>query len=122
MRANTLFAFHPNSMRDRGLVAGYLAMVGRAGAQQLIAQNRAVMARPDNRPLLPHMACPLLVACGEADGLTTPEQAREMAALAPHARLEIVPGAGHMLTLEQPERVNTLLLHWLEEISPRLGA
>ena len=43
--------------------------------------------------------------------------AREMAALAPHARLEIVPGAGHMLTLEQPERVNTLLLHWLTEVS-----
>lgn len=117
LRANTLFAFHPNSMRDRALVARYLAMVGRAGAAQLIAQNRAVMARADSRPLLKTLTCPLLIACGEADGLTTPEQAREMAALAPHARLEIVPGAGHMLTMEQPERVNALLLHWLESLS-----
>lgn len=116
LRANTLFAFHPNSQRDRALVARYLAMVGRAGPQQLIAQNRAVMARVDSRPLLKTVACPLLIACGEADGLTTPEQAREMAALAPHARLEIVPGAGHMLTLEQPERVNALLLHWLASL------
>ena len=116
LRANTLFAFHPNSMRDRALVARYLAMVGRAGAAQLIAQNRAVMARADSRPLLKTLTCPLLIACGEADGLTTPEQAREMAALAPHARLEIVPGAGHMLTMEQPERVNALLLHWLESL------
>jgi pimeloyl-ACP methyl ester carboxylesterase len=109
-------------MRKRALVDGYLDMLRRAGPAQLIAQNRAVMARPDNRTLLAHLNCPLLVACGEADGLTTPDQAREMAALAPHARLEIVPGAGHMLTLEQPDRVTTLLLHWLDEISLRPGA
>ena len=116
LRANVLFAFHPLHTRNRELVDGYLAMLRRAGAGQLIAQNRAVMARVDSRPLLPSITCPLLVACGEADALTTPEHAREMAALAPHARLEIVPGAGHMLTLEQPERVNALLRHWLDEI------
>ena len=116
MRANTLFTFHPNSMRNKALLESYLAMVGRAGAAQLIAQNRAVMARVDSRPLLKTATCPLLIACGEADGLTTPEQAREMAALAPHARLEIVPGAGHMLTLEQPERVSALLVHWLKTL------
>lgn len=118
LRANVLFAFHPLHARRRDLVDGYLAMLRRAGAEQLMAQNRAVMARADSRPLLAQITCPLLIACGEADLLTTPTQAREMAALAPHARLEIVPGAGHMLTLEQPERVNALLLHWLDEIRP----
>ncbi len=118
LRANVLFAFHPLHTRNRALVNAYLAMLRRAGAPQLIAQNRAVMARADSRPLLPTLTCPLLVACGEADALTPPEHAREMATLAPQARLEIVPGAGHMLTLEQPERVNTLLLHWLDGISP----
>ncbi|MDP2006535.1 MAG: alpha/beta hydrolase [Rubrivivax sp.] len=119
LRANVLFAFHPNNGRDKALVRRYLAMLRRAGAEQLITQNRAVMARADSRPLLPQLTCPLLVACGEADMLTPPEHAREIAALAPQARLEIVPGAGHMLTLEQPERVTTLLLHWLDGISPR---
>jgi len=117
LRANVLFAFHPTNGRDEPLVQRYLAMLRRAGAGQLIAQNRAVMARPDSRPLLPQVTCPLLVACGEADALTPPEHAREMAALAPHARLEIVPGAGHMLTMEQPERVSALLRRWLGEIS-----
>lgn len=118
LRANVLFAFHPLHTRNRALVDGYLAMLRRAGAEQLITQNRAVMARADSRPLLPSITCPVLVACGEADALTTPEHAREIAALVPQARLEIVPGAGHMLTLEQPERVNTLLRHWLDEIRP----
>lgn len=115
--ANVMFAFHPNNGGNKALVTEYLTMIRRAGALQLISQNRAVMARVDNRPLLPTVRCPVLVAVGEADGLTTPEHAREMAGLMPHARLEIVPGAGHMLTMEQPSRVNTLLLHWLDGLS-----
>jgi pimeloyl-ACP methyl ester carboxylesterase len=67
----------------------------------------------DSRPTLRTLGCPLLVACGEADQLTPPEHSREMAALAPAAQLEIVPGAGHMLTMEQPARVGALLLDWL---------
>lgn len=116
LRANVLFAFHPLHTRRRDLVDAYLAMLRRAGAAQLITQNRAVMARADNRPLLPTVTCPLLAACGEADALTPLEHTREIAALAPQARLEVVPGAGHMLTLEQPERVNALLGHWLDGI------
>jgi pimeloyl-ACP methyl ester carboxylesterase len=88
-------------------------MVLRAGAEQLIAQNRAVMARPDSRPLLGTIRCPVLVACGEADLLTPCEQSREMAAAIAGARLEIIAECGHMLTLEQPQCVNALLTDWL---------
>jgi pimeloyl-ACP methyl ester carboxylesterase len=116
LRANVLFAFHPTQARSPDMVARYLAMTMRAGADQLIAQNRAVMARIDSRPHLPRVTCPVLVACGEADQLTTPETAREMAALMPHAQLEMVIGAGHMLTMEQPERVTAVLLGWLKSL------
>lgn len=118
LRANVLFAFHPNSARRRELVDTYLGFVRRAGAAALIRQNRAVMARVDSRPLLPQVACPVLVLCGEADLLTAPEHAQEMAAAIPGARLEMVPGAGHLLTLEQPARVNVLLLGWLDGLRP----
>ncbi len=114
LRANVMFAFHPRRATDTALVARYLAMIRRAGAAQLIAQNRAVMARVDSRPLLPQVRCPVLVLCGEADQLTTPNHAREMAALLPQAQLHLVPGAGHMLTMEEPDRVSALLLTWLE--------
>jgi pimeloyl-ACP methyl ester carboxylesterase len=36
-----------------------------------------------------------------------------MAAAIAGARLEIIAECGHMLTLEQPERVNALLTDWL---------
>lgn len=113
LRANVLFAFHPLGARRPGLVDDYLAMVQRAGAAQLIAQNRAVMAREDRRADLPRIRCPVLVACGEADQIAPPEHSREIAAAIAGARLEIVPGAGHMLTMEQPARVARLLRDWL---------
>jgi pimeloyl-ACP methyl ester carboxylesterase len=116
LRANVLFAFHPLGAARPGLVEDYLAMIRRAGAQQLITQNRAVMARADRRAELPQISCPVLVACGEADQITPPEHAREMAAAMAHARLEIVPGAGHMLTMEQPARVGALLQGWLADL------
>lgn len=117
LRANVLFAFHPTQVRSPEMVARYLAMTLRAGANQLIAQNRAVMARVDSRPHLPQVKCPVLVVCGDADQLTTPETAREMAALMPQAQLEMVPGAGHMLTMEQPQRVTNLLLRWVQSLA-----
>jgi pimeloyl-ACP methyl ester carboxylesterase len=116
LRANVLFAFHPTQQKQPGLVGRYLAMLGRAGPNQLIAQNRAVMARVDSRPHLRNISCPVLVACGEADLLTPVEVSQEMVALLPEAAkaaLEIVPGAGHMLTMEQPERLSALLLRWV---------
>ncbi len=117
LRANLPFAFHPLHAKNKALVRAYLAMVRRAGVQQLVRQNRAVMARQDLRPHLPAMRCPALVAVGEADRLTPPEHAREITAALPRARLEIVPGAGHMLTMEEPRRVNALLLGWLRNLS-----
>jgi pimeloyl-ACP methyl ester carboxylesterase len=113
LRANVAFAFHPAHARDAALVERYLSMIRRAGPEALIRQNRAVMARADARPGLGRIDRPALVVCGDADLLTPPEHSREMAALLPRARLEILEPCGHLLTLEQPDRVAALLLGWL---------
>jgi pimeloyl-ACP methyl ester carboxylesterase len=125
LRANVAFAFHPDQAPGSAAVARYFAIVQRAGAAQLIAQNRALMARDDGRP---HLAaidtrhCPTLVLCGEADALTPPAVSREIAEAVPGARLEVLPRCGHMLTLEQPEAVAAVLGEWLaEHFGPRPG-
>ncbi len=124
LRANVLFAFHPHNASQADLVAAYLAMIRRAGAQQLIQQNRAVMARINSLPHLAHISCPALVMCGEADALTPPEQAQEMADAMLNAKLhapagvrvQLVAGAGHMLTLERPADVAARLTDWLDSL------
>lgn len=118
---NIAFAFHPDNAGRRELTQAYLDMVYRGGAALLIRQNRAVMARPDAREHLPRLTCPALVAVGEADKLTPPERAREIASLLPKASLHVLPGCGHMLTMEQPQAVNALLARWLEEAGAQGG-
>lgn len=58
---------------------------------------------------LGEILCPAIVICGEEDRMTPPAQARFLAGGLPHAHLEIVPGAGHMLMLEQPQILADLL-------------
>lgn len=111
---NVAFAFHPDHAADATLVASYLDFVLRAGAGQLIRQNRAVIHRPDARAHLAQLRCPVLVMCGDADQLTPPECSQEIAALAPRAQLRLIPRCGHMLTMERPQDVNAALAAWLE--------
>jgi pimeloyl-ACP methyl ester carboxylesterase len=110
---NVAFAFHPARAADTALVGSYLEFVLRAGAEQLIRQNRAVIGRPDARIHLPQLRCPTLVMCGDADQLSPRECAEEIAALVPNAELVVVPECGHMLTMEQPAFVNAVLRRWL---------
>ena len=118
LRANVPFAFHPSRLGDMALVSDYFDMVHRAGAAQLVRQNRAIMARPDSRPLLRRLQCPVLVVCGDADALTPPECSREVVAAVPQAELHVLPACGHLLTWEQPEAVNALLRDWLARLEP----
>jgi pimeloyl-ACP methyl ester carboxylesterase len=116
LRANVPFAFHPSRQGDAALVSDYFEMVHRAGAAQLVRQNRAIMARPDSRPLLRRLRCPVLVVCGDADALTPPECSQEIAAAVPQAELQVLPACGHLLTWEQPGAVNALLRDWLARL------
>jgi len=113
---NVALAFHPDNARDPALVRAYLDFVLAAGAGQLIAQNRAIIGRPDARTHLPQVRCPVLVVCGDADQLTPPECSREIAALIPSAELVLLAGCGHMLTMEKPQAVNAELRRWLSTL------
>jgi pimeloyl-ACP methyl ester carboxylesterase len=115
---NVAFAFHPRHANDDALLARYVAFVLRAGAHQLVRQNRAATGRPDARAHLASVRCPTLVMCGEDDLLTPMDRSREIAALVPGARLVALPDCGHMLTMEQPEAVNAELLRWLARVAP----
>ena len=114
---NVHFAFHPDHAKEPSITASYLEFVLRAGAGQLVRQNRAVIERPDARVHLPRLRCPVLVMHGDADQLVPPENAREIAALVPQAQLVIVERCGHMLTMEQPALVNQALRSWLETLA-----
>ncbi|MFN0143219.1 MAG: alpha/beta fold hydrolase [Mycobacterium sp.] len=57
---------------------------------------------------------PTLIACGDRDLLTPAKHSEEMAAVLPDSELVIVPGAGHLVQLEQPEVINDALLRLVD--------
>jgi pimeloyl-ACP methyl ester carboxylesterase len=73
----------------------------------------------DGRALLEQITIPTLGIHGADDKLVTEEAARAVIAAIPGARLEVVPGAGHIAQLEQPERVNALLAGFAASLPER---
>jgi pimeloyl-ACP methyl ester carboxylesterase len=62
---------------------------------------------------LSDIRCPALVLCGEDDRLTPPKYAQYLQDSIPAAKLTIIPGAGHMVMVEQPEWVNQAIEEFL---------
>jgi pimeloyl-ACP methyl ester carboxylesterase len=103
----------PNRREDRGLEIVVRRMLQEVGAEAFVRQQRAILGRIDSRPTLPTIRVPSLVLVGSADQLTPPDLAREMAVAIPNAELVIVPGAGHLSSLEAPDGVTAALAGWL---------
>jgi pimeloyl-ACP methyl ester carboxylesterase len=105
----------PSRREDASLLTPLREMCIGAGLPQFEAQIAALLARPEVESLLPHLACPVLVAVGSEDQWSPPEQHAAMAALIPDARLVIIEGAGHMLPVEAPGLLNQAIAEWLRQ-------
>jgi sigma-B regulation protein RsbQ len=67
----------------------------------------------DIRGLLPRIAVPVLVIGGQRDPVVPPDAAKFVASSIPYARLEILPGAGHVPHLTMPEKTSRLIRHFI---------
>jgi pimeloyl-ACP methyl ester carboxylesterase len=104
----------PARLTDEPLRLLVRRMADEIGAEGFVRQQKAIMQRPDSRPVLAGLSIPVLVLVGQEDAITPVAEAREMAGLVGGAvRLAIVPGCGHLSTLEAPEVVTAELLRWL---------
>ena len=75
-----------------------------------------MMHRPDSTPILPNVTVPTLVIVGEEDELTPPDDSRRIAEAVPGATLVILPAAGHLSNLEQPDAFNAALNGFLAKL------
>jgi pimeloyl-ACP methyl ester carboxylesterase len=104
---------HKSRLQEKPLVDTIRQMAVDTGVAAFKREQAAIMGRPDNRPFLAGIRCPTLVLVGREDALTPVALAREIAAGIPGARLRIVPGCGHLSTMERPEAVNRAMREWL---------
>lgn len=99
---------HPDiAERVRGLVLA-------SSSEAIAGALTALMTRPDSTPMLSRIHCPTLILVGERDGITPPALSEAMHKAIAGSELEVIPRAGHLPNLEQPEAFNRALARFLE--------
>lgn len=84
------------------------------GDEVFINQSIALRDRPDQSDTLKSYRAPALVLCGKEDRLCPIARHELMHDLLPNSTLNILPDAGHLPTLEQPEATTAALKEWLD--------
>ena len=100
--------------RNRQDLLGLLiSMAMDLGVEAFINQSIALRDRPDHASALRRFSGPSLILCGDEDMLCPPQLHNQMANMIKDATLNLVTGAGHITTLEQPDTVVRAMNEWL---------
>jgi pimeloyl-ACP methyl ester carboxylesterase len=112
-RAAIIQSLHPANAANEALVAQVREMGARLGRAAFVQQS--VVVRDSDADKLAEIQCPTLVIGAAQDQMRSPGEARELAQGIPGARLEIIEDSGHMIPLEQPDRLAALIGGWLHD-------
>lgn len=84
--------------------------------QGVAAASRALADRPDSLPTLAKINVPTLVVAGDQDEITPPDSLREIHRGIPGSRFVIIPNAGHVPPVEQPDLFAGTLRNFLDDL------
>lgn len=70
--------------------------------------------RPDSTAMLSSIKVPALVITGADDVIIPPAESEKMAQAIRGAQLKVIPNAGHLVAVEQPDAFNLALKEWLK--------
>ncbi len=105
--------FTPHFRRKENLdYPGYRNMMIRQPAEGYIGTCAAIRDA-DFTVEAGRIAVPTLCVVGDQDGATPPDVVLAMAKLIPDARYEVIPGAGHIPCVEQPEMLSAMITAFL---------
>lgn len=112
--------FVENSLGDRGVAEEpqlveeiFAYRLEHAPAVEAWQAQAAAGATYDNSDRVSGIDVPTLVLHGDGDHVVDPRNAEVLGALVPGARVEVVPGRGHLLIWEDSERVAQLVTEFL---------
>jgi pimeloyl-ACP methyl ester carboxylesterase len=88
----------------------------------LVADRPGPLDQSHIAGLAERLRVPTLVIAGTEDALVAPSHSVALAEAIPGAQLNLIPKAGHLVALEQPEAFNAVVTNWLAWGSnPRQG-
>jgi pimeloyl-ACP methyl ester carboxylesterase len=83
----------------------------------IASAQRGMATRPDSTEMMARVDCPALVIVGSDDRLSTPEETRGWQERTPNSLLAIIPGAGHLSNIEQPDTFNRAVADFVSTLS-----
>jgi pimeloyl-ACP methyl ester carboxylesterase len=101
---------------ERALVDPILDMFESKSVEIYAAQTRALINRPDARPVLNMIRCPTMVLCGREDSWAPVQRHLEMSAAIAGSTFVEVQDCGHMCTMERPEGVTAAMRKWFASV------
>jgi pimeloyl-ACP methyl ester carboxylesterase len=87
------------------IVAAVRKVVENTSPAAIAAAQRGMAARPDMSGFLSTIQVPTLVLVGEHDAISPPTEMKSIADAIAHCEFIVIPGAGHMTTMENPAAV-----------------
>lgn len=117
--ANTVapYFFAKNTKEEQPhLLANFIDNLQKTPANHIegkVKIGKAIFTRQSLLEKLQLLEVPTLIIVGEEDLPRPPHEAEEMARLIPNAKLEIIPKAGHICTVERPDYVNQIIADFL---------
>ena len=117
--AELLFA--PETMhRQPALIAQVTSWMRSTPPRALAGGLLAMRDRKDYTPLLPGFRQPSLVVVGSEDRASSHSAIELFTSGLPNCTSQVIPGAGHMVNMEQPGEFNAALLRFLSGIRDTL--
>lgn len=105
----------PQNLQTRPELVGRLRQIMEACPTQTIANaSFAMRDRADRVGDLHALAMPVLFVVGENDALIPVDLARENARQCRQGSCKVVPGAGHLIPMEQPDKLNDILAEFAQ--------
>jgi 3-oxoadipate enol-lactonase len=98
------------------LVAYVRSTITTSSVSGIVTDLMAMADRPDSVRQLSTITAPTLIVIGQEDNTTPLADAQLMAERIPGARLAVIPLAGHLSNLEQPDLFNELVSRFAGEL------
>ena len=104
----------PDTPKTRPAVQQKLRQIMESVSPQTIEHTLAALRdRSDSTGRLKSITVPTLIVMGQQDAITPLSVAQAMQQGIPRAQRAVIPGAGHMPPMEQPERFNRIVREFL---------
>lgn len=102
------------SNTDTAMAQQVRGFMERSKPEGVIGSLLGMAERGDSTDFLSQIKVPTLVITGGDDTIIPPTESEKLAKGIQGARLEIIPGAGHLVAFEKPEAFNRILRDWLK--------